>query len=115
MIQLSLDQYNHPANRLTVEQDYETGSINVTFEMYPGEGTGNWHRLDPELEKYATDALTQRGSVYGNFGAEILRYQAEATANKEAAGDLTRGLTPSEARELAAALVHYASEIEARR
>lgn len=104
MIRLPLDGFSHVALNdrpdIVVDRDYESGQVELTIEFEPNEMRPFVRRQTP-----AAAALPAEEQLTDEISA--LREALERIDR-----DVTRHLSPDEARALAAMLVHFANEAE---
>lgn len=124
MIRIPLSAHGSPALNLTVELEEEyRSSVRLIFELGPNELVGRTPDRDPlpdqEGRAYAEgDEVGPLRDEVARLETLLEREQAFAAkllgrlANVADERDVWRELDPQEAREVAAALVHYAGEVE---
>lgn len=104
---------------VVLELDDETNVVRLIFELEPKELTGS-RRERPEIEAILSDKFLGGVEARPVTKEEGLALLAEVLDLRtrfeqlERERDVYRALLPSEAREIAAALRHYAKEAEAR-
>lgn len=96
-----------PGKRLSVE-DYE-GSVVVCVDLEDREGLSGWRRGDKEAVE---SAIARLSDAPGPEVRILIDEIARLEHCLQPARDITRSFEPGEARALAAALIHFADEIE---
>lgn len=114
MIRLPLDSYGFRAlperPDIVVDLDHESGQVELTIEFEANEMRPHVRR-DPLVDRFMKTIDEEPRAVLGmaTLASEI---KALHEALDRIDDDVTRRLNPDEARALAAALVHFASESE---
>jgi hypothetical protein len=116
MFRLPLDGYSFRAlperPDIVVDLDHESGQVELTIEFEPNEMRPH-SQSHPETESLIT-ALAHQVDPAPPLGERLLL--DEIVRLRDALGridqDVTRHLTPDDARALASMLVHYANETE---
>lgn len=130
MLKIPLETYNTSApSDATVELDDERGRVRLTIDLDPAEFVhripdfeepvfvGAADRMAHEDERdHRIEVLEEQNAELRQYRDALWHYAADLRGRLEAVKeerDLSRDLLPDEARSLAAALWHFAGEVDA--